>query len=816
MKVLKFGGAALNVDDHSFENSIEVISDHLAEDEQILIVISAINGSLGKLIEAASLTSDGTDSYDDVLTKLVDDHKRIINKFAAKNTLESTNSKLNKLFNELSDTLHGCSLLQDVSPKALDVILSFGPQLAALVVTEILKPSHSSCEYVDARKIFITDDKFGSAHINEDLTKEAIIKSLSNENKTFIVPGLIGSTINGDTTTFPHCGSGFTAAVIGATLKASKIELWASVDGFLTADPNKVKKALTVEALQYSEAAELASFGTRIIHSAATYYAETANIPIVVKNVLNREHPGSTISRVASSDSPITGVSSISDISLLKVRGLEEVNISELARRLFNVLAKANIEVLLISQSSSNSICVAIPPTHSLSALSIIREEFSSEIKIHTVDEPTLEEDLCIITVVGANMKHVPGISGKFFQTLGTNGISVSTIAQGSSELNISAIISQKNEVKALNAIHDAFFLSNLKTINLFMVGVGQVGSKLLEQITEQTSDLQREKHIDLRVIGLANSRKYLIDGDGINLNSWRSQLQNGTDGSIDSFVTRMKDMNLSNSIFVDCTASESVAQAYEEILNLSISVVTPNKRANAGSHERYKKLAQTAKRANVKFFYETNVGAGLPIIGTLNDLVNSGDEVIRIEAVLSGTLSFIFNSYVPGTSFSEIVKMAREKGYTEPDPRDDLGGMDVARKLLILGREIGIPLEEEHVSIESLVPACCSMDSSVEEFFSQLEKADPEFDKRLQDAIAKDSVLRYIGTIIEGEAKVSLQAVNKEHPFYSLSGSDNIISFVTKRYCECPLVVKGPGAGTDVTAAGVLSDIVRVATYLS
>lgn len=673
-------------------------------------------------------------------------------------------------------------------------------------LVEAIQSRFQACRFVDARELIATDN-----------AEKSIRAYFAAAKGPQIITDFVAATEHGEAIAPGRGSSDYTAALIASALKATEIEIWTTVNGFMSADPVKVKTALTIAKLHYDEGLELAQFGARIIHPLAVQRAAQAQIPIRIRNVLAPAFAGSLISNEAQREHSVTGVSSISNVSLVLVEGIGVSEVTELARRFFAALERAKSNVLLTSQGcAQHALCVAVPPEQAAEAVAFVRDEFAHELERNEVELSILPEH-SVVAVVGLNMQHSPGTSGKFFQALGRNGINVVTIAQGSSELNISAVIARKDESKALNAIHETFFLAEQKTLNIFVVGVGSVGGKLLEQIAEQAATLRSHKHLDVRIVALANSRHVLFNADGLSLAGWREQLKTSTQAfHLADFIKLMKEANLPNSIFVDCTASKDVAQKYEDILRASISIVTPNKKANASSLAQYRALRQAATKANVKFFYETNVGAGLPVIGTLNDLINSGDEIVKIEAVLSGTLSYIFNSFGSGTTFSAIVKDAKARGYTEPDPRDDLSGMDVARKLLILGREMGLPLEEDAVTVESLISENCRAAQTVEKFFAALEREDPEMELRRKRAADKGEILRYIGIIANGKATVSLQTVGHDHPFYSLSGSDNVISFSTKRYNERPLVVKGPGAGTDVTAAGILADILRVSSYLT
>jgi aspartokinase/homoserine dehydrogenase 1 len=636
---------------------------------------------------------------------------------------------------------------------------------------------------------------------------------------TQVITGFIGSTFNNETTTLGRGGSDYTASIFAAALHANEIEIWTDVDGVLTTDPKKVKKAFPLKSLTYEEAMELSHFGAKVIHPPTMHPALERKIPIRIKNTFNPAFEGTVINgKSLPNNFPIKGISAIDDIALIRLQGSGMVGVAGIAQRIFKALAAREINIIMITQASSeHTICFAVLPKFSNLAKKAIQEEFHYEIKEKLINDPIVECNLSIIAVVGENMRNTPGISGKVFQALGKNGINIIAIAQGSSELNISSVIGKENLAKALNALHDAFFLSIAKTVNLYIVGTGLIGGTLLSQIHQQEDFLAKEYLLNVKIIALANRGKMLIDKNGINPSEWKERLQSdGIKTNLNDFVEQMKNYNLPSSIFVDCTASEQVADKYLEILDSAISVVTPNKRANTRSYKYYEQLKNSALNHNVKFLYETNVGAGLPIISTIRDLVSSGDKVLKIEGVLSGTLSYLFTSYTKGKSFSEIVKQAKEKGFTEPDPREDLNGMDVARKLLILAREIGLKLELKNMKVESLIPKSALKTKSVDEFFIKLAEHDDEFEKKRKKAEANGKVLRYIARLENGKAEISLQEVGTDHPFYSLSGSDNIFAFTTKHYQERPIVIKGPGAGANVTSAGVFADIIRISNYLS
>lgn len=817
MKVLKFGGSSVG-SILGLEHTLEIVERTLKKDRELIVVVSAFQKVTDTLITMAKLASQGDSSYMPLLNSLAKRHHDAIDHFFKNEKRNDVTAKVTTLFGDLADALHGVLLVKDLSLKVLDVISGFGERFSAIIISEILKERVQTCAYVDASTYVKTDSNFGNARVKKEATYENIQALKKELPFPWVVTGFIGSNELNQRTTLGRGGSDYTAALFGGALNANEVQIWTDVDGFMTSDPRKVDKAISIPHLTYEEAMELCHFGAKVVYPPTLQPVFENRIPVRVLNTFKPEFEGTLIgdSEVKSARK-ITGISSISDIALLTLQGSGMVGVAGVASRLFGALSKAEISVILISQASSeHSICFAIQPDHASTAKEVVETEFALEITAGRIQPMEVTFRQSIIAVVGANMKNMAGLSGRLFQAFGRNGINIKAIAQGSSELNISVVISQEDEVKALRAIHDAFFLSDVKTVHLFLVGVGKVGKTLLSQISEHNQTLRKGNNLEIKVVGIANSKKALIKTDGIDLQAWESALKGSDEEmSLDKYVAFVRGLNLPNSIFVDCTASDDVSKCYETLLRSNISVITPNKRANSASLENYQKLQSAAKASNVKFYYETNVGAGLPVISTLNDLIASGDEVIRIEAVLSGTLSFIFNTFAPGKTFSEVVEQAREKGYTEPDPRDDLSGLDVARKLMILAREIGLEVEESDVSVQNLVPEICRGAKTVEEFLQTLKKADAEFESLQTNANNQGKRLRYLGMIENKTAKVCLTAVDKNHPFYDLSGSDNIISFVTKRYNDRPLVVKGPGAGTEVTAAGVFADIIRASGYL-
>ncbi len=817
MKILKFGGTSVGSPE-CIQKVIDIIGDDIKQKQKLAVVCSAFGGVTDQLIKMSSLAADSQSEYGQLLNDLEKRHIDTIGSLIPKKDQAAVVSQVKEWFEEIQSRLQGVFLVKELSLKTLDSVQSFGERLSVFIISESLKACGIDADACDSRPLVITDDHFGSARVALEKTYENIRTHFQSHKALQVITGFIGSTTKGETTTLGRGGSDYTASLFGAALGVAEIEIWTDVDGVMTADPRKVKKAFSLQSITFDEAMEMSHFGAKVIYPPTMQPARDQKIPIKIKNTLNPKFQGTLISNQSDSTYLVKGISSIDDIALLRVQGSGLIGVVGISSRLFGALAKKKVNVILISQASSeHSICFAIDPKAVDDAIKAIENEFSLEIQTHQFDRVIVERDLSIVAVVGEKMKYSVGIAGKTFQALGKNGINVTAIAQGSSELNISAVISKKDESKALNALHEAFFLSGTKSLNLFMMGTGLIGGTLLEQIKNQKGFLFDERALDLKVIGIGNVDRMIFDEKGIGLDQWESQLkQTGNQVDLDYFIQKMKGLNLPNTVFVDCTGSLDIVTYYEGILKANISVVTPNKIANSGTFQQYQNLRNAAIKHNVKFLYETNVGAGLPVISTLNDLLSSGDKILKVEAVLSGTVSYIFNSFVAESRFSEVVRDAVEKGLSEPDPREDLKGFDVARKLLILAREIGIPMEIGNIEIENILPDPCLKAESVEKFFIQLQKADKDFEQKRERAEKNGKVLRYIGTLENEKAWISLQEVDPAHPFYTLSGSDNMIVFTTERYTERPLVIKGPGAGAEVTAAGVFADIIRISSYLS
>ena len=809
---MKFGGSSIGTPERA-KDVINIIKEVANNNTDVAVVLSAFGKSTDQLVEMSRMAGEGNVQYIELLQSFREIHSHFIPALIEQNQ-EGVQQSVNQSFEELKDILHGIFLVKELSARTLDFVMSFGERLSCFIVSESLKNSIENVHYLDACNVIKTDENFGAARVNFKLSNQNLNEYFKSHPGLIIVTGFLGFTEKSETTTLGRGGSDFTASIVAVALNAEEIEIWTDVDGVMTADPRKVPKAFSIKRLTYEEAMEMSHFGANVIHPPTMQPALNENIPIKILNTFNKDFAGSIISDEDTLGSYlIKCVTSIPEVALFRVQGSGMFGVTGTAMRVFGTLAREGINIILITQASSeHSICFAVAPKDSNGAKRIIEEEFRLEIETKQIDHPIVETNLSVIAVVGENMRKTPGISGRLFQALGKNGINVITIAQGSSELNISVVVPKQDEIKALNAIHDSFFLSETRSINLFVVGTGLVGSALLRQLNDHYQFLKNERQIELKLVALTNTRKNVFNVDGIMIEEWQKRLdESEVDTNLHSFINNMVTQNLPNSVFVDCTSSDEIIEYYKNIMDASISIVTANKKANSGSFELYNKLKTAASRSGAKFLYETNVGAGLPVISTLNDLRGSGDKILKIEAILSGTLSYIFNSFGKEKSFCEVVYMAMKTGYTEPDPRDDLNGLDVARKLLILGREMGLSLELNDIQVENLVPENCRSIPTIEKFFEEFEKANPDFENRRTDAEKEGRVLRYIAILENGNAQVTLQDVGSDHPFYNLSGSDNIISFTTDRYHDRPLVIKGPGAGAEVTAAGMFADIIRI-----
>ncbi|MGO1244404.1 MAG: bifunctional aspartate kinase/homoserine dehydrogenase I [Sphingobacterium sp.] len=813
MKVLKFGGTSVGTVE-SISAMLDIVKKAYEQDEKPLVILSAMAGVTNLLTKMAENAAARV-SFEEDLAVLEERHFHVVKKLIAIKFQNPVFTKIKLMLNDLEDILQGISALKELSPQSKDLVVSFGERLSNYMVSKIMEQYVPQTEYINASHYVKTDSSFGHAHVNEELTQQ-LIQSLihTHAQKLIFVTGFIGSNEHGRVTTLGRGGSDYTAAIFGSVLNASAIEIWTDVNGMLTADPRIVKKAFSLPLLSYTEAMELSYFGAKVIYPPTMIPAFLKKIPIVIRNTFEPDFSGTIIQfESGRSEFPIKGISSISDISVVNLSGSGMIGKSGFSGRLFTLLAREQINVVLITQSSSeHSITFAVHPDDATKAVKLIGIEFELELEANKLTLPTVENDLSVLAIVGENMKRTPGMSGRLFAALSRNGINVRAIAQGSSELNISVIIRKENLAKALNAVHDAFFAALKTTLHVFALGTGNIGSTMFRQIHEQHEFLLENNDVEIKVTGISNSRKMHFDTDGVDLSTWEQVLDSSTEiADLSAFIERMKTMNLPNCVFVDNTASKLPSTYYVDIFKSNISIVTCNKIANSGSFEQYRILRDTARKYGVDFFYETNVGAGLPIVRVLKDLMLSGDRIVKIEAILSGTISYIFNNFVGDASFYDVVKQAQGLGYTEPDPRDDLGGVDFMRKMLILARDAGYVIEPADVDLGAILPQACLEASSVDDFYAELLKADHYFKDLKSQAKSEGKVIRYIGKLEEGKVSIALEMVDENHPFYALSGSDNIISFTTERYKERPLVVKGPGAGAEVTAAGVFADLVNV-----
>jgi aspartokinase/homoserine dehydrogenase 1 len=820
MKVLKFGGTSVG----SIENIrriIEIVRREKEQQEDVVLVCSAFSKVTDQLINAGKLAErKDNETYLEIFESFSERHRITIEELIT--DAEIKKEMLDEFVDSMlrvKDILKGIHLLGELSDKTLAQLVSFGERFSSFIVAGALRTAGLNGIYVNATKLIRTDSNYLSAKVNFEKTNKNIYEFFEAITGIAVVTGFIGIDEYGNVTTLGRGGSDYTAAIFGAALKADAIEIWTDVDGVLTADPRRVEQAFTIPTLSYKEAMELSHFGAKVIYPPSIQPAYIRNIPLIIKNTFNPDHPGTFVSKDSGkTNNVIKGISSISDIAVLRMEGTGMVGVVGIASRLFGCLSRAGINIIFLTQGSSeHSICFGIIPGDIKKAQRSVEEEFRYEIQNRQIQPLVVETNNSIIAVIGENMSNVPGVSAKMFKALGKNGINVNAIAQGSSELNITAVIDKVNEAKALNALHEVFFESDVHSINLFLVGpTGLIGKTLLRQIKEQFEYLKKEKSIQIFVTGIINSKKMIIQSNGINLNEWEQMLEEkGEASDLDAFTNKMIDLNFANTVFVDCSASKVVVEYYEKLLKKSISIVTPNKIANTLSQDKYVRLRSLAKLSNARFMYETNVGAGLPVIGTLHSLMNSGDKILKIEAVLSGTLSYIFNTYVDDAKFSEVVLDAKEKGFTEPDPRDDLSGLDVARKALILSRDCGAQMELEDINVQNLVPEELQL-MDVKTFLQKLPGVDSTYEAYKKSAESKGNVLRYMAVIENGKVEIALKEVGSRHPFYNLSGSDNMIVFTTERYKNNPLVVKGPGAGAEVTAAGVFAEIISIGNYMA
>jgi aspartokinase/homoserine dehydrogenase 1 len=812
MQVLKFGGSSV-ANAANINKCIAIIQKAIGKDTTI-VVVSALGGVTDNLLQCATAASAGNESYMDLLKIIECRHLDTVRELIPVTSQSSVLSMVKKTCNELEDILKGIFLLRELSPRTKDHVVSFGEILSSKIISAGLAARDIQNIWKDSREIIITDSRFGHALVDFGSSKKKMqAYFLSTHADLFLVPGFIATDPQGNTTTLGRGGSDYTASIYGSVLDCRVIEIWTDVSGMMTADPRLVSNARVIPDISYQEAMELSHFGAKVIYPPTLQPVMNKGIPVWIKNTFVPDDPGTLIEKVSSSKgSSIRGISSIHRITLLSLEGSGMIGIPGFSKRLFEALSDQQINVILITQASSeHSICVGVDNSQATIAKISIDDAFAIEIQAGTVLPLIVEEELAIVALVGDNMKSHPGISGKLFGVLGRNGINVRAIAQGSSERNISAVISTKDVKKAVNVLHEDFFEATYKQLNLFITGTGNVGRRLIQQLAQQKHFLLDQLRLQVRVIGLANSRKMLVQEEGIDLNNWQTDLEKGETMHLRDFIKIIHSKNLRNSVFVDVTANKEVALGYEHLLQKSISVVACNKIASSSPYQYYRRLKDLSKEFNAAYFFETNVGAGLPVIGTLNDLLRSGDKIRKIEAVLSGTLNFVFNHYDGKTKFAQIVKQAQDEGYTEPDPRLDLSGMDVMRKIMILAREAGNSIEMEEINNHIFLPVSCN-EGTVADFYVAMEKEEAHFRKLYDAAAGEEKKLKFVASYENGKASVGLQHVGPAHDFYHLYGKDNIVLFYTDRYPEQPLVIKGAGAGAEVTASGVFADIIRAA----
>jgi len=812
MKILKFGGSSV-ASAESIQCVTDIVKKQYALSAKLVVIVSALGGVTDLLIKAGHEAVRGDIEYKQTIDLIKDRHICVIETLLAEEALDNGKIHLEEQIHAMSDLVHGIYLIHELSKRTQDELMSFGERLSAYIVNAALQMVIPQSRFFDARKFIKTDKNFGNAKINEEHTYALIREHLSDPTVLPVVTGFIGSTEQQETTTLGRGGSDFTASIIGAALSADEIQIWTDVDGVMTADPKKVQNAFALKEMTYKEAMEISHFGAKVIYPPTISPACHANIPIWIKNTFNPLAPGTLIRAQTQNNvkSLIRGITSISGIALLRIEGSGIVGVCGMSKRLFTALAERGINVMIITQGSSeHSICLAVTIDCAHSAQEGIEHEFAFDMIAGLIEPVKIETGVTIVAVVGEQMRDAPGVSGTLFGALAKNGINIDLIAQGSSQYNITFVIKKVDEIKALNVIHEEFFLSPTKKLHVFLSGVGLIGRTLLSLIKTHQTMLQKEYGLEIKMVGVMNSKVMQIHDPHLTVDNWEQALDHAREpSSMTAFINEMKRLNLSNSVFVDCTASDSVPTFYPGILSSNISIVTPNKRANSGRYQEYKTLKELAKRKKITYSYEANVGGGLPIISTINNLLSSGDRIIKIEAVLSGTLSYIFSAFMQGARFSDVVKEAQDKGYTEPDPRDDLNGMDVMRKLLILARECNHILEMDDLSITPFLPEECFLADGVAAFYQALKNNDDALSQLRRQAQNEGKALRYVALFEKGKGSIALQSVNADHPFYGLAGGDNIIALTTERYCDFPLVIQGKGAGALVTAGKVLAGII-------
>ena len=812
MKVIKFGGTSVGSSENI--NKVIKIVNNASENDAVVVVVSAVGGITDKLMNASSKAISKDLDYKSDFNTLKQQHIEIIDALLTGASLESTKDIILEKLSELEKLLDGIYLINELSPQTTDKLLSFGELMSSLIIFEAMQQEGLNVQLKNSQNLIVTDSNFTNAAVQFEETNANITSYFAHNDKLItILPGFIAKSEDGEITTLGRGGSDYTAAIVASALNANSLEIWTDVSGMFTTNPKLVKQAKPIQKLSYYEAIELSHFGAKVLYPPTVLPVLSKNIPILIKNTMAPDEDGTLITKNVENGSanPIKGISNVNGISLLTLQGNGMVGIPGFSKRLFETLAHEKINVIITTQASSeHSICVGVADKDAKLAKLILDKEFENEISLLKIDPLVLEQHLSIVAVIGDRMKNHQGISGNMFSTLGKNNVNIRAIAQGASERNITAVIAEKDVKKALNCLHESFFEVETKQLNLFVIGVGNVGSSLLSQIEKQTSYIQNILKLKINIVGLSNSKHMAFDVSGIELNSWQDVLSKGQKTDPIAFFEKTKALNLRNSMCVDVTASAIVAETYAHYLKESIAVIACNKIACSANFEQYINLKDLSRKYNVPFLFETNVGAGLPVIDTLNHLIASGDRIHSIQAVLSGSLNFIFNNFNSSTTFHDVVKQAQKEGYTEPDPRIDLSGTDVARKLLILARESGYTLDMSDVSNESFLPSGALEAHSVDAFYELIKSKDDAFKTLLTSALDNDAQLKYVASFKDGKANVGLKEIPAGHPFYNLEGKDNIVMFYTDRYNDQPLIIKGAGAGSEVTASGLFADIIR------
>ena len=810
MNVLKFGGSSV-ANPQNIEKVVQIIA-NASVNSPLIVVVSAFGKTTNKLIASAEQAAQNDANYLENYKEVELVHFDVIEKLIPENQQEEVKTYIASLFKQLKTLLEGCLLLNEITPKTLATISGFGELLSSYIIANIAS-KQLDVVYKDSRELIITSNAFDKAQVDFQLTntncKEYFDK---NKHQVTLLPGFIACTKEGKSTTLGRGGSDYSAAIYAAAVNANELQIWTDVSGMYTANPHMVKQAFPIPHISYQEAMELSHFGAKVIYPPTIQPVLEKEIPIHIKNTFEPENVGTLISKITKNGKPVKGISHIENITLLTLEGSGMVGVSGISKRLFETLSTHNINVVLITQASSeHSICVGIYDEDAEKAALKINEAFAFEIERHKIDPIIVEQGLAIIALVGDKMRNHQGLSGQMFSSLGKNNVNIRAIAQGASEKNISAVIDSSDAKKALNTLHEQFFEEKVKQLNLFVTGVGNVGERFLAQIHQQKKYLKEQLKLNVRVVGISNSKQMVFDEGGISLKSWKEQLQNGEANTLERFFERTKALNLRNSVFIDNTANQKVSEVYKHYLANNIGVVTCNKIACASELDNYKKLKYISRKYSVPFLFETNVGAGLPIIDTLKNLIASGDRVHKIQAVLSGSLNFVFNNFNENTSFHDVVQQAQEQGYTEPDPKIDLSGVDVARKILILARESGYDLELSDIENNAFLPKKSLETANNDDFYASLTEFEAKFQQVYKEAADKNCRLKYVAEFNDGKASVGLQHIPFDHPFYNLEGSDNIVLFFTDRYPVNPLQIKGAGAGAEVTASGIFADVIRI-----